>query len=199
MSLSCINVSRTAHRSKHLSRRYEDRSSTENHRTHPRIDQENLQMEEVGAALSSVIEDGAYSGDRRNVRVSAFQCTLNCNIAHGSAETSHEHLTQLADWLDNDLFQQSTLESLIPIDGGADNIYEVKIVNAGVEIGPRLRRIHAHWQLIIVHSSRVRLGEIQKLWQDYARAHAPMCQGGYLNMRLLDTRPQNYSSKNPQF
>lgn len=137
-------------------------------------------------------------GEGGNVRVSMFHCTLNTNRAYDSAETTQLAVNRLADWLDDDLFTESTMVGIIPVDGGPDRIIEVQVTNPAVEVGTRGRRVHAHWTLTVIHDSRLRLGLIQRLWQDYTRAHGPDCEGAYVRMDLLNTRAQNYAAKHRQ-
>jgi len=72
----------------------------------------------------------------------------------------------------------------------------------GVEIGERQHRVHAHFQLLILHNGKLNQGPMQRRWQETVGRHLRQLgvtrAGVRVSMDRIDTRALNYVAKYAQ-
>ncbi len=87
------------------------------------------------------------------------------------------------------------IASLVPMYHG--RVLNIDISDAGVEVGRMRHRVHAHFQLLLLHDGAVNIGPMQRLWQNSISPDlldiAP--RGVRCNMELMETQALNYAIK----
>lgn len=131
----------------------------------------------------------------RQLRYTDLAVTINTNRA-ATSEIEQRQLKQaLADFIEFNLIRPAVLERLIAPEGPGQ-IYMIDVSRAGVEVGGRMRRIHGHFVMSILHTQRIRLPGMQTRFQNYINRNYPYTNGSNVDITLLNAREKNYAAKN---
>ena len=135
-------------------------------------------------------------------RYTRLHCVIDSHIAPAS-ESEKQHVSEtLLDLVKTQLNSKSGYTGvLVPHIAPPGRLRNVTLLNATVEQGSRYGRIHIHFVLSIVHTSRFELTPVDgvNIYQRLAgwlESKLPWDTRPYVSVRLLDTRAQNYAAKN---
>ncbi len=128
-----------------------------------------------------------------------LNCTINTNVAATSEEEEEDIAERLRTYLDEELFPDADkLAGLVIMHHGT--VEHLEIEDGEVEVGDDQRRVHAHFQMTIIHSGSVNLGPMQRHWQEVIGRDlsdiAP--RGIYVRLDRVDSRAQDYAIKNAE-
>lgn len=136
-------------------------------------------------------------GGRR--RFTEIFVTVNSNRSP-TTEAEEEFLMQR--WLE--LFQQEVWteagmrDLLVFHPGHEGDVLAAEVLEPVIEVGPRIRRVHTHFTLIIQHSGRLSLGLMSPTWKDWfnERTVPELSNGVNVQFTLLQSGAvKNYNLK----
>jgi hypothetical protein len=132
----------------------------------------------------------------RNLYATDLFFTLNTNQAFTSEEDEAFHIELLRQFLEEDLFTDNVIDLIRTEAGLGEGVQSVDISDIGIEIGSMRHRLHAHAQISIITSSRLKLSGMQKRWQEYVNEGLPWTRGVNVALDLLESgRMKNYILK----
>jgi len=125
------------------------------------------------------------------LRITGLFITINTQLT-----TEKLSVNQFETYLNEVLFTKRALPRLLQVRD--DDLVDIQVIAPAIEIGDRLKRVHAHFSLFITHTTKIILSKgWQRRWQNFITMTLPVNSSGvYVQIQLLDTSKENYVLKN---
>jgi len=129
------------------------------------------------------------------VRFTDLHCTIDTHISPRTQEEAQAVADELLRLVTEELNTRQGYQESIPVEEDG-KLRSVTMLNASVEMGEKYKRIHIHYNLSIVHETKVLLKDANRRLQDWFNLHSPWGTECYAKVRLLDSsRAKNYNVK----
>lgn len=128
----------------------------------------------------------------RRLRVTKFAVLLNTNVT--ARDEGGVVVQLLEDYLREEMWQPSTLATLIPTrSGDPGHLLQIDIQAPSIEIGAKQGRVHSHFIVKVRHMDSVVISAVQSRMQAHAR-EGPFPRA-FVSVTLMNGRPENYALK----
>lgn len=142
-------------------------------------------------AIIDDLDEPAHDHPRSRVRQTNLFVTVNfqrtaTDLSTGSVQA----------YLEEVLFSRLHIPSLLRI--REDRLVNVNILAPTIEVSPKRNLVHTHFVMEVTHASQVKLGGLQRHWQNYIRHTVQpyfRSRGVYVSLDLLDGTAENYALK----
>ena len=125
------------------------------------------------------------------LRITGLFITINTQLTAEKLSVN-----QFQTYLNDVLFTKRALPRLLQV--RESELVDIQVLAPAIEIGERLKRVHAHFSLFITHTTKIILSKgWQRRWQNFIQMTLPVNSAGvYVQIQLLDTSKENYVLKN---